>query len=588
MVLRDGLAIVARFVRRRRGAFLVAMLGSTLFAGAIIMSSVVVGWITDSAVLPVLQEGRSTRGKIWPVVLAVLGVATWKATAIILRRTGAAWLQFKTQQDVRAQVVAHELELELGWFGRRSVGDLIAVADNDTRRGTGVLSPLPYAAGVSLLIAGTVVLLTLLDPWLGLTALVGMSIVVVVEVRAAVRLYPAWEGVQSQVGAVSAAAHEAFDGALTVKALGREEYVTARMRAESNELRDRTAHLGTSWETYRLIIVSLIPTVSLAILVVGAFRIDAGAITAGDVVTALYLLSLQAFPIQLIAFVLFEMAAAIPSWRRVAAVLDADEIVAYGAEEADVGAGAAPVRSRYLTFGYDSGAPVLADVSVDVPAGRTVAVVGPTGSGKSTLVALMARLWDPRTGRILVDGRDVRDFARSELPREVAFVAQTAFLFDATVRDNVALGLDAGDDEIHRALQLAGAAGFVADLPHGIDTRVGERGASLSGGQRQRIALARALVRSPRVLILDDATSAVDPSVEGAILHGLRSADLPSTIVIVAHRPSSIRLADEVIYVEDGRVVAHGAHETLMGREAGYARLVAAYEADAAARPGGT
>jgi ABC-type multidrug transport system fused ATPase/permease subunit len=411
-----------------------------------------------------------------------------------------------------------------------------------------------------------------------------MTVVVWVEAKAAMSLYPSWEGIQTQTGVVAGVAHESFDGALTVKSLGREDYETERIRRESDELRDRIIYVGVRWETYRTIIVTLLPAIGLVVLIVGAIRVDAGAITAGDIVTALYLLALLAFPIQLIAFVLFDLAIAIPSWKRVETVLLADEQVEYGETMAVPGGGAAPVDSASVTFSYGPDEQVLRNVAVDVPAGRTVAVVGPTGSGKTTLTLLMARLWDPGTGEIRIDGRDLRGFAQYELPREIAYVAQTAYLFDDTVLGNITMGIETDLDLVDEAAQLAGAHEFIDELPHGYETRIGERGASLSGGQRQRIALARALVRRPRLLIMDDATSAVDPSVEAEILHRLRSAALPSTIVIVAYRPSSIRLADEVVFVDEGRVVEQGRHEDLLASQPGYARLVQAYENEAAAR----
>jgi ABC-type multidrug transport system fused ATPase/permease subunit len=235
-------------------------------------------------------------------------------------------------------------------------------------------------------------------------------------------------------------------------------------------------------------------------------------------------------------------------------------------------------------FGYTPGEVVLSGLGVDIPPGQTVAVVGPTGSGKSTLAMLLVRLWDPETGTISLDGRDLRRFARAELPREVAFVPQEAFLFNDDVSANVTLGADLPATRVAEALRLAGADGFVGELPEGMATRLGERGTTLSGGQRQRVALARALARRPRLLVLDDATSAVDPSVEAEILRGLREAELPSTVVVVAYRPSSIALADSVIYLDGGRVVAHGRHADLLASQPGYARLLQAYEDDAAAR----
>jgi ABC-type multidrug transport system fused ATPase/permease subunit len=242
------------------------------------------------------------------------------------------------------------------------------------------------------------------------------------------------------------------------------------------------------------------------------------------------------------------------------------------------------VDGSAVGFHYTPGEVVLSGVELEILPGSTVAVVGPTGCGKSTLAMLLVRLWDPETGTISLDGRDLRRFGRAQLPREVAFVPQEAFLFNDDVRSNILLGADIAEEQVTAAVRLAGAEGFIGELPQGLATRLGERGTTLSGGQRQRVALARALARRPRLLVLDDATSAVDPSVEAEILRGLREADLPSTVVVVAYRPSSIALADSVIYLDGGRVVAHGRHADLLVTQPGYARLLQAYEDDAAAR----
>jgi ABC-type multidrug transport system fused ATPase/permease subunit len=233
---------------------------------------------------------------------------------------------------------------------------------------------------------------------------------------------------------------------------------------------------------------------------------------------------------------------------------------------------------RGLAYRYDGGPALLDDLSFGVEPGRTVAVVGATASGKSTLTSLLVRLVDPDGGAVRLDGTDLRDLAAGQLAQHVSLVPQQAFLFDDTVRDNVTLGADASDDRVWDALRTAQADGFVAALPDGLDTRLGERGTSLSGGQRQRLSLARALVRHPRLLIMDDATSAVDPEVEARILAGLRGHDSGATVLVVAYRKATIALADQVVFLRDGRVADQGTHSELLARSPDYAHLVNAYE----------
>jgi ABC-type multidrug transport system fused ATPase/permease subunit len=265
-------------------------------------------------------------------------------------------------------------------------------------------------------------------------------------------------------------------------------------------------------------------------------------------------------------------------WERVQRVLTASGDMAYGAE-ARPAAGAAELRFDRVSFAYGDGPPVLQDVSFEVPAGRTVALVGPTGSGKSTIASLAARLVDPDSGTVTLSGRPLADLSAAALAGSVALVPQVPFVFDDTVRGNVTLDRDGIDDaEVWQALRLAQADGFVAALPDSLNTAVGERGTSLSGGQRQRLTLARALAGRPGLLILDDATSAVDPRVESAILAALRTAEQASSVLVVAYRRATIALADEVIYLEQGRVVAHGTHAELLDTVPGYAALVRAYE----------
>jgi ABC-type multidrug transport system fused ATPase/permease subunit len=376
--------------------------------------------------------------------------------------------------------------------------------------------------------------------------------------------------------------------------MGREAQETARFASRAGELRDALISVGKLRGVFDPMLETLPSLGTLAVLVVGAVRLRQGAITVTELVSVAFLFTVLAFPVRAIGWVLAELPRSVAGWDRVRRVLDATGEMPYGEVTLDPATPApATLAFHDVHFGYEPaeahlpGAQVLGEVSFTVPAGKTVALVGPTGAGKSTIASLAVRLVDPDSGTVTLDGVDVRELSAASLAATVALVAQVPFVFDDTVRANIALDRPGiGDDEVWAALRLAEADGFVAALPDGLDTMVGERGTSLSGGQRQRLTLARALAGRPRLLVLDDATSAVDPRVEAAILAGLRApADrpdhgrgAPTSILVVAYRRATIALADEVIYVEHGRVVARGTHPELLATVPGYADLVTAYE----------
>ncbi|MDX2344635.1 MAG: ABC transporter ATP-binding protein [Acidimicrobiia bacterium] len=583
-MLREGSAIAVRFARARTASFTLAVIGAGLFVSAIVASAIVIGGITDDLIVPVLDQGAPHEGLLWPAMWAVFAVALWKALAVILRRTAASFLQFRVQADARHDLIEHLLKLELSWYQRQSTGTLLATSDTDVRQGTFILAPLPYGIGSSLLLVGTVVLILLMDLWLALIAFVCLGAIVAVNMNGAWKMFSAFREVQTLRGDVSSIAHESFDGALTIKALGRIDLEKDRFEQASERLRDRLTHVLQMMATYRVGVEGLLSAVTVIMVVAGAIRVSSGAVTAGDVITIAYLLSLLFIPIRIIGFVLWSIASSRAGWERVQSVYDVTDLVPYGDAQPETDETGALVSGDAVSFSYDDGETIIEDLNLAIQPGRVVAIVGPTASGKSTLTALMARLWDPSAGMITIDGRDLRSFARSALPGEVAFVSQESFLFDDSVTGNIAFGVIADDEEVKAAAQLAGAHEFILELPDGYDTTLGERGTSLSGGQRQRIALARALVRKPRLLILDDATSAVDPSVEARILERLRESEMPSTIVIVAYRTSSIALADEVVFIDEGKIVGHGTHRDLSRDVPGYARIVEAYADDAEER----
>ena len=345
-----------------------------------------------------------------------------------------------------------------------------------------------------------------------------------------------------------------------------------------------------------------LPTLGvLLVLLVGIQRVDSGEINAGDLIRVTYLFTLLAFPIRAIGWLLGELPGAVVGYDRVEAVLTATGAMRYGthrlhpepvlgeraarddaAQPGDDAASAVRLELDRLCYAYPNelggDVPAVRDVTLEVAPARTVAIVGPTGAGKSTLAALLVRLVDPDAGRVLLDGVDVRLLTDSAVAAAASLVPQQTFLFDDTVRANVTLGADYDDQQVWAVLRAAQAERFVRALPQGLDTGLGERGATLSGGQRQRIALARALIRRPGLLVLDDATSSVDPHVEAAILAGLRAFAGHATLVLIAYRNATIALADEVVFLEEGAVVATGSHDMLLAEVPGYRDLVTAYE----------
>ncbi|WP_176993119.1 ABC transporter ATP-binding protein [Nonomuraea jiangxiensis] len=580
--MRQGLRVLGVAIRTEKAVFTLAVVASAIYGGMTVASAWALGWATDHVVLPAFRDGRVTTGALWTGALLILGAALLKALGVAGRRILAGVMQFRMQARSRRDVTKQYLRLPLSWHHRHPTGQLLSNASADAEAAWAPLAPLPMAVGVIVMLITAAVAMVATDLVLALVGFLIFPAIAVLNLIYQRKLSPLATRAQQLRAEVSEIAHESFDGALVIKTLGREELETDRFRRRAHELRDANIAVGRVRGLFDPLLEAL-PTLGvLAVLAVGAMRLSTGAIGSGDLVQVAYLFTLLAFPIRALGWVLAELPRSVVGWERVQAVLEASGSMAYGPA---VIASAEPARIEVDGVSYAYGeTEVLHDVTFDVPAGRTVALVGPTGSGKSTLVQLLGRLVDPGTGQVLLDGVDLRELAYGGVAESVALVPQQTFLFDDTVRGNVALGLDVGDEDVWAALRLAQAEGFVGRLANGIDTRVGERGASLSGGQRQRIALARALVRRPRLLILDDATSSVDPQVEAKILYGLRDAAEASTVVVVAYRMATIALADEVVYLDRGRVVDRGPHAELLARCTGYRNLVTAYEREEAER----
>ncbi len=577
-VVRRGLRHIARAVREQPGMFGLAVAGSSLYAGMTVASAFVLGAITERVLLPAFESGVTTAGALALAATAIVVVAVLKILGILGRRLFAGVMSYRLQADYRRRVTRQYLRLPLSWHQRHPTGQLLSNANSDVEAAWFFVAPLPFAVGALVMFAITAVALVLTDPLLAVVGLVVFPLVFIANIVYSQVMSPRMQRAQQLRAEVSEIAHESFDAALVVKTLGRESAETERFGARAEQLRDGLVAVGRVRGLFDPLMEALPSLGTLAVLLIGSVRVADGSTDAGELVSVAYLFTLLALPIRAIGWVLADLPRALAGFDRVTPVLDATGETRYGTDAARGGAGGAALGVREVDFGFEGASrPTLRGVTFDVAAGSTVAVVGPTGSGKSTLAGLLVRLVDPAEGRVLLDGIDLRRLREGEVAEQVAFVAQGTFLFDDTVRGNVTLGAEIPDDQVWAALRVAAAEDFVAALPGGLDTRIGERGATLSGGQRQRLALARAVVRRPRLLVLDDATSAVDPSVEARILDALREGDRPSTVVVVAYRQATIALADEVVWLADGEVLARGSHEQLLDEVPGYAALVRAY-----------
>ncbi|MEV6927038.1 ABC transporter ATP-binding protein [Dactylosporangium sp. NPDC051485] len=584
-MLGKGLRVLGHAVRDEPHMFAVSVAGSVLFSLLTITTAFVSGAVVGRIVVPAFDHGRVATGTLLLGGLAILSVSLGKILGILGRRLGAGAMQFNLQAKYRRAVTRRYLRLPLAWHQRHPTGTLLSNANADVESAWYPIAPFPFAVGTIVMLVAAVVSLFLTD-WA--MALVGVAIfpaLLGVNVAYSRRMSPRVALAQQLRAEVSAVAHESFDGALVVKTMGREASETERFADKAVQLRDATIRVGRIRALFDPVLDALPSFGTLAVLLVGAWRYQQGATGVSDVVSVTFLFTVLAFPVRAIGWVLAELPRSVVGWERIRHVLDAEGDTVYG-ETALTGTGPAALRFTDVRFAYTdaegNGPDVLSGVTFEVPAGRTVALVGPTGSGKSTVAALAARLVDPGAGTVTLDGADLRELTQDALVGSTALVAQVPFVFDDTIRGNVTLdraGID--DGTAWRALRLAQADGFVGHLADGLDTTVGERGTSLSGGQRQRLTIARALAGSPQLLVLDDATSAVDPRVEAAILAALRRADgatRAASILVVAYRRATIALADEVVYLERGRVVARGTHAELLETAPGYADLVTAYE----------
>lgn len=578
-ILMRGASLLLASARAQARSFAVSVAGATLYAVVTVAGTIVLGRVTDRVLAPAFDPGRDVSGTAVAAGAAAIVVASLlRMAGVVLRRYYGQMAQRRMQVHWFTRVTDHYLRVPLRWFDDRSAGELMAHADADAERATMAMQPLPFSIGVVVIIAVAMVQLALVDVALMLVGLALFPSLALLNHLYTRRVETPAAAAQAHVGEVSAIAHESFEGALLVKTLGLRDRELRRLHDAADRLRRERLAVGRLRASFEPGLDALPNLGTVVLLGVGAWRVSVGAVSIGDLVQAMALFGLLAFPFRVVGFLLEELPRAVVAHDRIQRVLRTAEPEPPN-QGGSLPTGPLSVELEHLGFAYGRD-PVLRDVHATIAPGEVVALVGATGAGKSTLCQLVAGLCEPTSGVVRLGGAALTSLPPEVVHRAVVPVFQEAFLFADTVRANLALGAEVDEAALRRALELARGRTFVERLPHGLDEVVGERGVTLSGGQRQRLALARALLRDPQVLLLDDATSAVDATVERAILDGLRGS-LAATTIVVAHRLSTIALADRVIYLEGGTVAATGRHEDLLALP-GYRTLVQAYEEEAA------
>ncbi len=544
--------------------------GSLIFAWAAMGMTVLIPWLVGRAV-NAIEAGD--KPELLPLALAILGAAILRMGLTVVRRLVAGKVSLGIEFDLRQMFYAHLQKLELGFFDTQQTGQLMSRATVDLQAirfflGYGLI----FITQTLLTIVLATTVMVIINPLLAALALIPAPFVVWVASRYNRISRPAVQEVAQRVAELTAEAEENVSGIRIVKAFAREEFQLHRFQRVVKRVFDQSIY-STRLQAFFSPLIGLLPQLGVAlVLLVGGRMVIDGNLSLGNFTAFYTYLVMLAGPLRMLGVAMGMAQRAVASGNRMFEIIDREPTIQSPADPVELPAGGGRVELRQVTERYAAApgsehesVPALHDVSLEVEAGRTVALVGPSGSGKTSLVALIARLYDPTEGTVLVDGVDVRDVEVEKLRAEIAFVADDSFLFTASVADNIAYARGAATrEEIEAAARLAQADSFIQELPDGYDTRVGERGLTLSGGQRQRVAIARALLADPRILILDDATSSVDATTEAAIKAGLRAAMRGRTTFIIAHRLSTVSLADEIIVLDHGAVVDRGTHEELM------------------------
>ncbi len=565
--LGEAAKLVNQIVRFHPRLFVIAVSGAALFAICTVASSIGLKWMIDRVILVRFEKGEVDLAALIAGSVIVIGIGLLRALGVVVRRSFAGRTEWRTCETITEKVLDHIVKQPVKWHRQRMTGDIVARCGVDADATVAVLAPLPFSTSVLVMMVVSAGWMLYVDIPLGLLAIVVFPILLTLNIGYQRRIDRFYNVAQKELGTLSEAVHESFDGVMVVKSFGAEGRETEKLARISSRLKDaRISAIGV--RSVFEAMLDVVPTlINILLIVLGAFRVKSGDMSVGDLSSFIYLFTLLIFPLRIIGYLFSEIPHSVAGWRRIREVLD-EELLADPILRIDRAQAGVAIEINELCFSHQDGSPVLKNLSMKIEEGKVVALVGATGCGKSTLLHLISGLIEPISGSLAVQEGGV------------ALVFQEAFLFAESLRYNITLDADISSERVTKAISAAQCQDFIGDLEQGLETMMGERGVSLSGGQRQRVALARAIAQDRPVLLLDDTTSALDPKTESNVISSLRGISTGRTLLIVASRPSTIALADEVLFMADGRIVDQGTHQFLLEKSEPYRLLISAFEHD--------
>jgi ATP-binding cassette subfamily B protein len=566
---------VRAVIRSQASGVVGAALSGLLWQAGAVSAPLMVKYAIDHGVLTKDRHALL----IW--LGALLGVGLLEMTAGAVRHLYAIRNRARSDARVRDAIFAHALRLDASYHDRVGPGELMSRASSDSEHVARMMDSIGHTIGYVLTVFAVAIVLLVLDWRLALVVLIPLPLISIAAWAYSRRYHARTERLQERWGAAATLVEETVSGIRVVKGLGAGGPLAAEFRTRSRSIVDRALDIARLDAVFMPTLEFLPLLGLLAVLWIGGRRVISGDLSLGSFVAFNAYVAMLVWPLRVLGQRVTTLQKAVGASARISEVLDAEPQLRDPRHPERLDRPVrGDVRLEGVQFGHEDGHPVLDGLDLHVAAGESVALVGATGSGKSTIAGLLARLYDPDSGSVSLDGHDVRALRISDVRGAVALVFEETFLFTDTVRENIRFARpDARDEDVERAADLAGAAGFIADLPDGYDTLLGERGFSLSGGQRQRVAIARAILADPAVLVLDDATSAVDATKEHEIRAALTTVMSGRTTLVIAHRPATIALADRVAVLEGGRIVEQGTHAELLRSSVRYRALLALEDA---------